>query len=105
MSEKQIHAFTEPRGPSPAYVNLTEQSTEGGAAVYRLTVRTRGTSLASVIYLDRDQVRDLVLDAARHLTASLDACPLPPRGWRCTREPGHNGPCAAVPVNVGGDHG
>jgi hypothetical protein len=24
------------------------------------------------------------------------ACPLPPAGWACTREPGHEGPCAAV---------
>jgi hypothetical protein len=27
-----------------------------------------------------------------------DECPLPPEGWRCTRPPGHEGPCAAVPV-------
>ena len=25
-------------------------------------------------------------------------CTVPPPGWRCTREPGHEGPCAAVPV-------
>lgn len=25
------------------------------------------------------------------------ACALPPTGWVCTREPGHDGPCAAVP--------
>jgi len=24
-------------------------------------------------------------------------CDLPPVGWRCTRESGHDGPCAAVP--------
>lgn len=27
-------------------------------------------------------------------------CTLPPAGWRCTRELGHEGPCAAVPINV-----
>lgn len=25
-------------------------------------------------------------------------CLLPPEGWACTREPGHDGPCAAIPV-------
>lgn len=25
-------------------------------------------------------------------------CTLPPPGWRCTREPGHDGPCAALPI-------
>lgn len=24
------------------------------------------------------------------------SCRRPPAGWRCTREPGHDGPCAAV---------
>lgn len=24
-------------------------------------------------------------------------CPTPP-GWRCTRKPGHSGPCAAIPL-------
>lgn len=30
--------------------------------------------------------------------ALADTCMLPPPGWKCTREAGHNGPCAAVPV-------
>lgn len=25
-------------------------------------------------------------------------CTIPPEGWRCTREAGHDGPCAAVPT-------
>lgn len=28
-----------------------------------------------------------------------DVCTLPPPGWHCTREYGHEGPCAAVPTN------
>jgi hypothetical protein len=24
-------------------------------------------------------------------------CTVPPEGWYCTREPGHDGPCAALP--------
>lgn len=24
-------------------------------------------------------------------------CKIPPKGWFCTREKGHDGPCAAVP--------
>ena len=26
------------------------------------------------------------------------ACKVPPPGWGCTRAPGHDGPCAAVPL-------
>lgn len=26
-------------------------------------------------------------------------CMRPPKGWVCTRDPGHDGPCAAWPVN------
>lgn len=26
---------------------------------------------------------------------------VPPEGWRCTREAGHDGPCAAVPTSEG----
>jgi hypothetical protein len=26
------------------------------------------------------------------------ACTLPPPGWSCSREPGHDGPCAARPI-------
>ena len=29
----------------------------------------------------------------------MDECTKPPFGWRCTRGPGHPGPCAAVPDN------
>lgn len=25
-------------------------------------------------------------------------CPVPPPGWGCTRDHGHKGPCAAVPI-------
>jgi len=31
------------------------------------------------------------------------ACTLPPPGWHCTRAPGHEGPCAAVPTEVYAD--
>lgn len=30
----------------------------------------------------------------------MEECTLPP-GWRCTREAGHPGPCAAEPVAAG----
>lgn len=26
-------------------------------------------------------------------------CQLPPKDWSCTREPGHDGPCAAIPIS------
>lgn len=30
---------------------------------------------------------------------SYGACKVPPAGWHCTRAPGHEGPCAAVPTD------
>ena len=30
------------------------------------------------------------------------ACNLPPRGWYCTRDAGHEGPCAALQVPSNG---
>lgn len=27
-------------------------------------------------------------------------CEVPPEGWACTRKPGHDGPCAAVPTTT-----
>lgn len=32
-------------------------------------------------------------------------CVLPDTGWRCTRDPGHDGPCAAVPALTRPVHG
>lgn len=28
----------------------------------------------------------------------MNHCTVPPPGWRCTREAGHDGPCAALPA-------
>lgn len=30
---------------------------------------------------------------------TTEQCNIPPKGWRCIREPGHDGPCAAMPVS------
>lgn len=30
----------------------------------------------------------------------MSKCTLPPEGWECTREAGHDGPCAAIPVSL-----
>ena len=31
----------------------------------------------------------------------MSACTVPPQGWVCTRAPGHDGPCAALPTYTG----
>lgn len=31
------------------------------------------------------------------MTTGEKKCTRPPKGWECTREPDHDGPCAAVP--------
>lgn len=30
----------------------------------------------------------------------IEQCKVPPAGWRCTREAGHEGPCAAIPCET-----
>lgn len=37
---------------------------------------------------------------AERLARHRDPCHLPPAGWDCTRAPGHDGPCAAVPSMI-----
>ncbi len=32
------------------------------------------------------------------MVAHDQGCQLPPPGWWCSREPGHEGPCAARPI-------
>lgn len=29
---------------------------------------------------------------------NTNQCTIPPKGWRCTRDAGHEGPCAAVKI-------
>ena len=29
----------------------------------------------------------------------INGCTVAPEGWRCTRNKGHEGPCAAIPIN------
>lgn len=33
----------------------------------------------------------------------MKICDKPPQGWKCTREKDHDGPCAALPSDPGGD--
>jgi len=52
-------------------------------------------------YLARRILRDLLtseqrgkgITDARH---EMSGCKIPPPGWRCTRQVGHTGPCAAI---------
>ena len=32
------------------------------------------------------------------MVPATETCDRPPAGWRCTRQPGHKGPCAAIPT-------
>lgn len=35
--------------------------------------------------------------------SDLGRCSVPPEGWWCSRQPGHEGPCATRPVGEGND--
>jgi hypothetical protein len=41
------------------------------------------------------------VDPSMALPSKPTVCILPPAGWYCTRAPGHDGPCAALPVQAG----
>lgn len=43
----------------------------------------------------------LASDRSLHAVNDNNHCRLPPAGWRCTRPVGHDGPCAAWPVDFG----
>ena len=43
------------------------------------------------------------MDAYHARKAALPRCTKPPAGWRCTREAGHSGPCAAVHASMDPD--
>lgn len=58
-----IHAYTEPRGPLPAYINISERVSNPGDVV--VTVRSNGENDASSIVLTRDQLELLAFDALK----------------------------------------
>ena len=39
-------------------------------------------------------------EQAKRLARHRDQCRVTPTGWDCTSEPGHDGPCAAVPSMI-----
>lgn len=41
---------------------------------------------------------NLSITAGNHAKPLEPACTLPPDGWYCTRQPGHDGPCAALAI-------
>lgn len=46
---------------------------------------------------DITQEKPETLDVARTNVYDKPNCPIPPKGWYCTRGAGHLGPCAAIP--------
>lgn len=47
------------------------------------------------VYLPRNEKLDAMVDSFNAIGKTA-GCQLPPKGWKCTRQPGHGGPCAAV---------
>jgi hypothetical protein len=62
-----IHAYTEPRGPNPAYINVSERVVNPADVI--VTVRAVGENDASSIILDRAQAVALAHDILRHYRA------------------------------------
>lgn len=62
-----IHAYTEPSGPNPAYVNISERPDIKGQAI--ITVRSTGDSFGRRMTLSRDQAVALAHDILRHYGA------------------------------------
>jgi hypothetical protein len=69
-----IHAFTEPRSPLPAYINVSERVSDPRDVI--VTVRSSGENETSTIILSRDQLRKLVEDIGEFLDpAAVRATP------------------------------
>lgn len=47
-----------------------------------------------------EALKEMEANIARIRASSNLHCTVPPEGWSCSREPGHEGPCAASPVGV-----
>lgn len=62
-----IHAYTEPRGPNPAYINISQRPANAVDVI--VTVRAVGENDASSIILDRVQAVALAHDILRHYRA------------------------------------
>lgn len=62
-----IHAYTEPRVPNPAYINVSERVVNPADVI--VTVRAVGENDASSIILDRAQAVALAHDILRHYRA------------------------------------
>lgn len=53
-----------------------------------------------------DDARWYAMALGRYVESSTpNGCTVPPAGWLCTREPGHEGPCAARPREANGPDG
>lgn len=80
-----IHAYTELRGPNPAYINVSERVHDARDVI--VTVRSSGESDASSIILSRDQLRTLSSDVSKYLDATqLEASGLLPHQQRVVDE-------------------
>jgi hypothetical protein len=56
--------------------------------------------IAETLRASNDGRLDVVERKLLWLSRALRECTVPPEGWWCSREPGHEGPCAARPTSV-----
>ncbi len=47
--------------------------------------------------LDKIEQQNVLKHVFQH-PSMKNICLIPPEGWFCTRKPGHDGPCAAIPL-------
>ena len=63
----------------------------------RLTNYVRDKALADYVKQKTDTVdRDAFLAGYEEAQADANSCCVPPQGWLCTRQSGHDGPCAVI---------
>lgn len=65
-----------------------------------MTTSDRLKALINQWYAGADTLLPLHEFLAKHGVTAPTECQVPPAGWRCTRDPGHEGPCAAWPVDI-----
>jgi hypothetical protein len=77
---------------------LADPNYSYGGRICRQAIVTRNVEIERL----RDKIKEqnlLILQFRHEMKEQRGECTIPPIGWKCTRDPGHDGPCAAVKSN------
>lgn len=95
-SNNTIHFFRDKLWEEYMELQALLKDISHGVPVDANRIAREAADVANVAMMIADNWGRTAEHAIRPMIQS-QGCKLPPRGWVCTREPGHEGPCAAWP--------